>query len=739
MEYVKDSSDDRNVLEKLQLAVFKFVSLSTDNLVISGTQHEALVSHLVNCAVTAIRFELRQCSRTFLLKIFAQCGILRISPVELNVWLLALKVHPTAVSFFIATCKEIMDSPVAHEEEIQKMFKLNCPCSSLMVAAWKHFDTVPKSESKEVSLYLRAAMCALMLCQFENQQVFAATLLTSIPKKLSTETLKSFLQSWVDGTPLVVGNSELGLSRFATMLLNCVESTQEEWKSELVNCKEDLDELEVTLYQSLSCLAATDSRKAEQLRVLDLVSIMFDQETMRQSHLTGKLLQHPYSLQSFNPINFTGDAFTVKFTTLIRDSLQRMKLDCGYKEKLVQSITQGVASVSKKTNKKAKKEAKKTVAPDQDLLLSIFDLFDLKVDEIEPLIVTIVELEPTASVGWMSLLDFLLMRAAMLRLDGVDQRIQWSIFQQVLQVNIQLKSPELLKKGIVDVISVCPEFLDESGAVDEYRLLLESCLNGEWDATQLCLLLIGDCRDLRSFFVDWCAKNEHHFKNINWRLQILAELDAGDHSIFERLHRDLSPEIITNVLMNQEEYNQVLAKMKNFPKFVHKLIDCCWQPEQCQDLATKLLSQHKNGLSCDQFYHVGRKGTHYELHLKLCLRSAVWLLKNSELSDVSPMEKLADEIDWISKNPLVDKKVLVQMIMADSTWSKFLKYTLRVGLRAQSSAESMLPTSTLRLLIAMLKLLSTSPSQEVLTAAQQVLIAAFHYRLLTRCPVSLGA
>lgn len=194
MDYVKESSDEQHVLEQLQLAVFKLVSLSTDDLnavMTSEKQAEALESH-VNCSLKATNLELSQCSRTFLLKMFTQCGVTRMSPVELNVWLLALKVHPDATGFFIETCKQLLTSPAQYEDQLVSMFQSNPPCSSLIVTAWASFTT----GQKDVATYIRAVTSGLLLSQFENHQMVASALLASTPKQLSNESLRSLLQMW---------------------------------------------------------------------------------------------------------------------------------------------------------------------------------------------------------------------------------------------------------------------------------------------------------------------------------------------------------------------------------------------------------------------------------------------------------------------------------------------------------------------------------------------------------------
>ena len=131
-------------------------------------------------------------------------------------------------------------------------------------------------------------------------------------------------------------------------------------------------------------------------------------------------------------------------------------------------------------------------------------------------------MKPTAE-PWLPLLNFLLVQAAHLRLQGSQQRLQWPVFKKVIQLSIEFRTPEALHKGMVDVVSVSPEFLDSSDAVEDYRMLLESCLQAEADGSQLCRLLVQDSPILRSAFNDWCSANDDLLKTINWRLQMLTE------------------------------------------------------------------------------------------------------------------------------------------------------------------------------------------------------------------------
>ena len=145
----------------------------------------------------------------------------------------------------------------------------------------------------------------------------------------------------------------------------------------------------------------------------------------------------------------------------------------------------------------------------------------------------------------------------------------------------------------------------------------------------------------------------------------------------------------------------------------------------------KLLAQHKSGVSSYQFSDIGRIGHHQDLHLTLCLRSAVWLLaaKNCEDPDVDEVDRLSAEVDWLCAGQS-DKQLLVKTILQDATWGKFVKYTLRVGLRAQGGAEAALPLAALRLFTLMWKVLAAAVNQDVLSRAQQVAHRSLRFSLI---------
>jgi hypothetical protein len=183
------------------------------------------------------------------------------------------------------------------------------------------------------------------------------------------------------------------------------------------------------------------------------------------------------------------------------------------------------------------------------------------------------------------------------------------------------------------------------------------------------------------------------------------------------IHRYISP-LLKQLLTSHTEYSKVAAITK-LPEFLGALIPKCWTAEECRDLATGLLSETKKSFSCVQFVEAGRHGAHYDLHLQLCLHATVRQFK-SETPDPTEVEQLVREFDWLSKQAQGDLPNLAKTIVEDAIWSKFLKYTLRIGLRALSVEESTLPTLALQIMTNIWRLLLAGQTDEVKAAAQKV-------------------
>ena len=357
MNYVKNSSGEQDqnqdVLEQLQLAVFKLVSLSADSIddvndvITTGRKRaDALESH-VNCSLKATNWQLGHCSRSFLLKIFASGGsAIRMTSIELDVWLQALKIHPAATAFFVDTCRQVLADPTAHQDRLPA-------CSPLMAAAWTSFT----SGAEDIAAYIRAVTTALLLTRFENHPEFASAVAASAPEELLNDSLRSILRMWTgDKKKSTMVTSSLGVNRFTEILLDSIHvedvdwvRMKAEWDAELLRCKDRPDELESTLYRSLTCLTSAEDRRAN--RMLPLLAAIFDVEDVSvRNQLSRKLLEHPMALGSFDPIGVKGGDFSLGFTSLIRDRLRHLKLDA-YKEKLVDAVVHGVASAQQKLKK----------------------------------------------------------------------------------------------------------------------------------------------------------------------------------------------------------------------------------------------------------------------------------------------------------------------------------------------------------------------------------------------------
>ncbi len=141
------------------------------------------------------------------------------------------------------------------------------------------------------------------------------------------------------------------------------------------------------------------------------------------------------------------------------------------------------------------------------------------------------------------------------------------------------------------------------------------------------------------------------------------------------LHRNMSP-VLKKLLLSTTEFREAVLEKPELRSFVKSLVTRCWDPEECRDVAAQLISEAKNGLLCSQFADVGRRGTHYDLHLKLCLRTVVYQLKSEDV-DPAELEMLVDELAWLSKQTKTDHS-LAKVLIADSAWKKFTKYTLKV-------------------------------------------------------------
>ena len=718
MEVEKDYSVKKDSLDRLKLSVFNFV-LSLSHLPkMSEDQLKLLVSQLSSCLADDSLPELRLCVGSLLLKLSRQPE-LHLSSGELNIWTSALERHPKATKFFADAFSSLLTSLSSFNEEFESVFdiskceKLEPPCSQLILTAWKCFSELSQ-DNEEVASYISAVMCELLLCQKGELKTFAGTLLKAAPNSLSSRpALNNFLKSWTK-MKRQADVSTLGLGPTSAILYSCCfpndldwSALKTKWEDVIVAKVNRLDIIEVALYQCITCLAVSATRKSDELNILGLLRTVVIGETEESGYpLRVKLLQDSRTLEWFDLMN-THDSFVKEFNLLVQDSLKLIRdhqMDQIYQRKLNDSIAAFIQA-----------EGSLEEIDEEKLLLS---LSELKINEIEPQILSLVHrLKSAPSDECMQYLNVFLQLASRLRLEGVIQRISWSVFTQVLQLFVSLGAIPALKKGIYNVASVCPEFLD---ATEDFTAVLTACLKSKSDYTTFCLFLVNSSNHLCDAFGQWCLGHKKRFKDINWRLQIIPAYisnPSADGKVLDMIHRYISP-LLKQLLTSHTEYSKV-AEFTKLPEFLGALIPKCWTAEECRDLATGLLSETKKSFSCVQFVEAGRHGAHYDLHLQLCLHATVRQLK-SENPDTTEVEQLVREFDWLSKQAQGDLPTLAKTIVEDAIWSKFLKYTLRIGLRALSVEESTLPTLALQIMTNIWRLLLAGQTDEVKAAALKV-------------------
>ncbi len=726
MDCEKESSAKKELLDQLKLSVFTFILSLSQMPKMTAEQWKFLVSHLATCLVDNNIAEVRLCAGSLLFKLARQVeSQLHLSTGEVNIWASALERHPKAASFFAEAFSTLLTSPAAYKEEAESIFGPSSknsdaavkeslpPCSPLILVAWKCFSQVSEENEQPVATYISAVMCELLLCQRDNLTSFAEILLKSAPKTLlSKSSVGNFLKSWSGKQP--TDTSALGMSPTSAILYRVCfpkgldwTTLKSKWEEEIIPKRNRLDILEVTLNQAITCLSLAPSVKANQLNILGLLRVVIDDETEQSGYpLHIQLLQDSRTLGWFDMMN-SRDPFVKEFNTLVQDSLklvQNQALDQTYQRKLNDSIACGI-----------KKEGPLEDINEEDLFAL---LSQLKINDIEPQIAALVQrIKSTASEVSLRYLNVFLQLAGRLRLEGAIQRISWGAFAQALRLFVSLHATPVLRKGIYNIVSVCLEFLDYT---DDFTAVLRACLDSSSDYSTFCLLLVNSSSQMCTAFGLWCLENEKHFIEVNWRLQILPAYLASntDGKVLNMLHTNISP-VLQNLLTSRSEYLEVSAKVTRLPEFLRVLISKCWSTEECRDLATKLLAERKRGLNCAQFVEAGRRGAHHDLHAKLCLYATVRHFK-SETPEPTEIVQLAREFDWLSKQTQADLPALAKSILEDAIWSKFLKYTLRIGLRALTASESTLPPLALKVMSSVWGLLLAGPSDETTAVATKV-------------------
>ena len=656
MECIRKFSTDAVLVERLELALFTFVASLSDPSRISGTERKGLVVQLINrLAGSTDNWTLRQTAGALLLK---TAGPSISNRVELNVWMNTLERFPEAIADFAEMCSSLepSDEPLLH-------------------AAWNCANGV-----ESIGSYMTAVSCELVLSA-QDPKSTASALLKSASKNRLSPSLKAFLQPLTKSKGKRCDPSTVGLSRLAVILCQCsfaaddsdLDGLKDEWIQELDHIKDRPDKLEVVLHQALGCMFVNRAKSMEEslTDTLKLLGILLNpKDSESNGHLLrASFLRNSLTLEWFDPLE-SDDSFISEFSSLVRDSLQQIReatLVQTYQRKFVnciESVVRGEVSFK---------------LPDmqQELLLS---LSELKMDEIEPIIASMIKKGADSALKWLPYLELLLKRVARLRLEGTEQnqRISWPVFSQVLQLFVSLGACTALHQGLTDVVSAYPEFLDST---KEFTDVLAACLNSDVDCSSLCHLLTSSSAALCTALGKWFVEHEEKVQDINWRLQTLPPYLLSSSpdvdNLLETLHRITSP-LLVSLLINRAEYQQTIEKLAKLPEFLHILISRCWSPEECRDVAAKILSQHKAGLICTQFVDVGRRGAHFDLHAKLCLRATVQQLK-SDSPDPAQVQQLADEFSWLAKQTKSELISVADSVLKDPTWSKFLKYTLRVN------------------------------------------------------------
>lgn len=727
MDCENDEAADKKQIEKLKLSVFTFIASLSKFPKLPDDQLKTLVSQLTKCLVATELLELRLCVGSLLVKMTRWDDSLpmRLSDCEFNTWIGALERHSDdAFSFFTQAFSTWLISPTAHQMTFETVFdssqnavksqESESVCSPLLLTVWKCFKE-SNEQIESVGSYITAVTCELILSQNGLWEFFTNLEKNRLPDVFkSRPLLVKFFKSLSPGKKKPMDTSNLKLSPAASILYACNfpvvsdwSSLKSNWNEAIVSVQNRSDLQDVILSQIVNSLWIASTRKVDHSKILDLLRALLDVETNETGYrLHEKLLENSRVIVWFDLMNDI-DPFIKDFNVLVQNSLKLV-----HKESLNRTYQR------KFNDTTAIAIEKGTLAnlSEEDLLIFISSL---KIQDVEPRIISLTErIKSTSDEISLRYLNVYLQHAGRLRLEGAIQRLSWSAFSRALRLYISLGAPIAMGKGIYNIVSVCLEFLDST---DDFTEVLRACLDSSSDYTKFCLLLVTSSSQLCAAFGQWCLQNEQHFNNVNWRLQILPDYLASakhDVKVLDMLHASISP-VFKKLLTSRSDYREVTARVNKLPEFLHVLISERWSAEECRDLASKLLSEYKKGLSCAQFVEAGRRGVHHDLHAKLCLRATVRQFK-SENPEPTEIKQLAHEFVWLSKQNQLDVPSLVESILQDTTWSKFLKYTLRVGLRALTADQSTLPPLALQVMTNLWRLLLTDPSDDIKATSKKV-------------------
>ncbi len=614
MSFLQDSKADRDVLERLELSVYSFASSLSD---FGRVERRALIGQLIRCLVTTSNVELRSTASSLLFKTVGTGT----TQLVFNVWLTVLERYPDCAPAFTDLCVDLE------------------PDKSLLSAAYN------SSHVESMIPFLSAVSCELLLCDGDVETF------SSIPKSRLSPSLKSFLKSWNSKSGSIP--QDLGLNPLIRIILS---GDSGNWNNQVLSKYEDrADILEIVLHQTMSVLKRNHEDSVEYLR--DLINTT----TKNKDSLDKIFLLHPSSVDWFDPVSYS-NPFISAFSALIRESLERVddpELNALFQRRTVSSICRMI-------------RGEMTLHSPRDMKQPWQLFSELKMSDIEPLMTSM--MDDSKASFFPEWLNLCLQRSARLRLE-LGERLSWSVFSRVLELFVKLEACPALREGIYQVLTVYPEFLDQ---LEQFAGVLTACLDSGTDASKLVNLLTTSSAQLCAALGKSIGEREELFKDINWRVQTLPVYLSSVHDgnkVLAMLHRNMSP-VLKKLLLSKMEFGEAILEKPELLSFVKSLVTRCWNPEECRDVAAQLLSEAKSGLLCSQFADVGRRGTHYDLHLKLCLRTVVFQLKSDDV-DPAELKSLAEELAWLSEQTKADHSLAIVLI-ADSAWKKFTKYTLKV-------------------------------------------------------------
>lgn len=639
IDYVKKSEEKTDLLDRLQLATLKFVYSLPGALEMTDDQRRCLVTYLIECATSSGNLQLRRSSNALFERIFAKCGVSGMDRLEWSVWVLAAS-DTRCASFLTESCIELLASP-------EKLGQ-TAPCGSapLLASAWHCYarrqapDGGADEAARSVDTFLCSVTCGLMHVHGKG---LASFLLASIPADFSLrDPMKSFIRMWSrkgKGKACKSG-SVLPLTGLSSKLYGCTQQAtsdsaewMDRWRLQLAEHKDRVDLIQLILCQAISYLPICAKRSAD-WPIVEAIDSMVNSEEM-DDEIKLDFLKHRLTVECFEPLN-AADVLGTRIATLVRDVLKRNLHAAAtaetYKRKLISCSLVAIELCQ---------HSEQSAAADLNLALSLFDMLALTAGDMDDLLVALVQLKAKC-VAWLELVHFLLRAAARLRLSGAGKCIERHTLAQVLTLFIDLHAPAQLRTSVADLISICPEYLDDFQVAKD---VLRVCLESETDCTQMCALLLEASPQLCTPLAEWCLQNQHHFRDVNWRVQVvplyISYCGHGGRPLLDMIHANMSPKL-RSLLLDGAQLRQITDGLANWDEFCHAVVANCWSVAECLECARELVvSAGKNAINYHQYVHVGRKCADYVMHLKLSLHAAVALLKSDELTDLDRLQVMS--------------------------------------------------------------------------------------------------